>query len=53
MDCLDRTNVVQAALARHIMEQQVSNQIIMQTKLTETGDQTFSFSHLNVAVHVV
>ena len=25
MDCLDRTNVVQAALARHIMEQQVNN----------------------------
>ena len=24
MDCLDRTNVVQAALARHIMEQQVN-----------------------------
>ena len=24
MDCLDRTNVVQAALARHIMEQQVT-----------------------------
>ena len=53
MDCLDRTNVVQAALARHIMEQQVSNQIIIQTKLTETGDQTFSCSHLNLAVHVV
>lgn len=26
MDCLDRTNVVQAALARHIMEQQVNKQ---------------------------
>ena len=27
MDCLDRTNVVQAALARHIMEQQVNKML--------------------------
>ena len=31
MDCLDRTNVVQAALARHIMEQQVNEQTGKQT----------------------
>lgn len=31
MDCLDRTNVVQAALARHIMEQQVNEQTDKQT----------------------
>ena len=29
MDCLDRTNVVQAALARHIMEQQVCNKTVV------------------------
>ena len=31
MDCLDRTNVVQAALARHIMEQQVNEQTVKET----------------------
>lgn len=31
MDCLDRTNVVQAALARHIMEQQVNEPTDKQT----------------------
>ena len=33
MDCLDRTNVVQAALARYIMEQQVSGKTGVQVWL--------------------
>lgn len=42
MDCLDRTNVVQAALARHIMEQQVKGNtiviIVMFTCARESND---------------
>ena len=42
MDCLDRTNVVQAALARHIMEQQVNKM------LNKEIDGSSDFFHLHL-----